>query len=775
MKILINTASTYKGGGVQVAYSFIKECRKYPNDQFHIVLGKMLDKLIIENDFPDNFAFYRIGYRPATRVYSFNQSGYFKELEQKIKPDVVFTTSGPAYWRPKAPHLVGYNLPHYIYRDSPFFSKLSLHKKIRWYLKGIAIKYFFKRDSDAYVVQTDDINNRLQKLLDTQNVFTVSNTFSNHYKNPQNFANKLSEKQSNEFRFLTLSAWYTHKNLSIIPKVVEALPESLKNRVRFVLTLPEAEFKRYFSSKSRSNIINVGPVKPEEGPSLYNECDAVFLPTLLECFSANYAEAMKMGKPIVTSDLGFAHTVCGNAALYIDPMDPVQIVKKITKLVNCPELREKLIAEGVLQQTKFPTAEERADEYLKICRKLAEAKQIEDKKIVIVNQAVNYLTIGLCNAFAKRYRQVDLITGSIHEQGEALDRSIEISKINKWVERPAWKKLLSYVLGCIQIYWLLMTKYRKHEVFFVSLPPMAYLMSIILPNRCSMLIWDVYPDVFKITGMNESHPIYQMWAKLNRIVFKKAYRLYTIGDKMADLLSNYVDRTKIHITPIWSIFQSDRSIEKEKNPFAIKENLNEKFVVQYSGNIGLTHNVEVMIELAELMKDHEDILFQIIGRGPRVPYLQNLVEEKGLPNCQFLPFQSDEMFPYSLSAADIGVVILDKITSKGSVPSKSYNLMSYGIPSLYIASKDSELHEYAVKYGHAKCVDHNNLYDAVSFILEIKNNKELKERYAQNAIKASKNYRRSNADKIVELYSNVSPNKDSDYKSIVTRNVSENS
>lgn len=376
----------------------------------------------------------------------------------------------------------------------------------------------------------------------------------------------------------------------------------------------------------------------------------------------------------------------------------------------------------------------------------------KDRNIVFVNQAVNYLTIGLCNAFAEKFENVELITGSIHVQGEELDESIGVSEINKWVERPAWKKLISYLWACIQIYWLLLTRYRKYDVFFVSLPPMAYLMSAALTNRCSMLIWDAYPDIFKITGMKESHLVYKIWEALNRIVFKRAYRLYTIGDKMKDLLSNYVDREKIWVTPIWSIFQSNGKVEKEENPFVIQEKLQGKFIVQYSGNIGLTHNVEVMVELAELMRQHRDILFQIIGRGPRMPYLKTLVEEKGLPNCQFLPFQSDEMFPYSLSSADLGVVILDELTSRGSVPSKLYNLMSYGIPALYVASEDSELHDYAAKYGHAKCVSHNHLDEAVEFILELKNDKELKEKYSQNALKASRSYRRSNADKIVDYY-----------------------
>jgi hypothetical protein len=379
-------------------------------------------------------------------------------------------------------------------------------------------------------------------------------------------------------------------------------------------------------------------------------------------------------------------------------------------------------------------------------------ERIKDRKIVVVNQAVNHLTIGICNALAARFEHVDLITGSVHEQGESLNNRIRITRINKWAERPASKKLYSYIMGTLAIYWLLLIKYRRYEVFFVSIPPTAYLLKVALPNRFSMLIWDVYPDIFKITGMKESHLLYRFWARLNRIVFKKAFRLFTIGNRMAHLLETYIARDKLLITPLWSIFQANEKVPKEKNPFVLQENLLGKFVVQYSGNIGLTHKVEVMVELAARMRNYPDILFQIIGRGPRVLSLKKTVEEKNLENCQFLPFQSDDMFPYSLSAADLGVVILDDLTSKGSVPSKSYNLMSYGIPSLYIAASDSELYDYSLKYRNAKCFDEQHLDEAVAFILELSRDKALYADYVQNSLSAADDYKRSNADQIVELY-----------------------
>jgi UDP-N-acetylglucosamine:LPS N-acetylglucosamine transferase len=270
-----------------------------------------------------------------------------------------------------------------------------------------------------------------------------------------------------------------------------------------------------------------------------------------------------------------------------------------------------------------------------------------------------------------------------------------------------------------------------------------------------MIIWDVYPDSFKITGMKETHIVYKVWAKLNTYSFKKAYRLYTIGDKMADLLATYVSREKIIIQPIWSIFQENSKISKEDNLFLKTHQLTNQFIVQYSGNIGLTHKVEVMVELAEKMKEHKNILFQIIGRGPRVPVLKKMVQEKQLPNCQFLPFQSDELFPHSLSSADIGIVILDELTSKGSVPSKCYNLMSYGIPSLYIASSDSELNNYAKKYKHAKCFSEKKLLEAVDYILELNQNKSKYKILSDNSLSAANDFKRENACKFVEKYLNL--------------------
>jgi len=314
-----------------------------------------------------------------TKVFSLKSHNYFlKEIEKVFKPDIVFTIGGPSYWRPKTVHLMGFTLGHYIYPESPYFRNIPLKRRLWWKLMKIYAQYVFKRDADALVVQTDDVNIRVKKFLSKSKVYTVTNTINNHYINfKDNNRKKLPNKKSDEFRLITLSAWYPHKNLMIIPKVMDLLNDLGYHQIKFITTLPESDLNKIIKNRKYPNIISVGPIIIEEGPSLYNECDAMFLPTLLECFSASYVEAMKMKKPILTSDMGFAHTVCADAALYFNPMDPKDISNKIIELFESNELQSKLIENGIRRLSAFSNAEQRANKYLNICKELVKNKNRE--------------------------------------------------------------------------------------------------------------------------------------------------------------------------------------------------------------------------------------------------------------------------------------------------------------------------------------------------------------------------------------------------------------
>jgi glycosyltransferase involved in cell wall biosynthesis len=371
MKLLINTASADRGGSVQVALSFLTECKKVERHEYHVFLSPNVGKGVEQSSFPPNFHFHQMAQRPSSRVFSLKpMSRLFSELERSIKPDCVFTTSGPSYWRPRSPHLIGYNLPHYIYRDSPFWRRVGFRERLQFNLKSILIQWFFRRDADAYVVQTDDVNQRLKQFLGKTAVYTVSNTCSAAYYDSHRCAAKLPVRAEGEFRALTLSALYTHKNLEIIREVVDEFRSRLRPSPRFVLTIQQSDYDSVFGKNYTEEVVTVGPVPPSECPSLYEECDAMFLPTLLECFSASYPEAMVMRKPILTSDLGFAQTVCEEAALYFDPLSAIEIVDQFERLMDSDKLKSDLIERGGQRVKTFNDAHQRAKAFLSICEGL---------------------------------------------------------------------------------------------------------------------------------------------------------------------------------------------------------------------------------------------------------------------------------------------------------------------------------------------------------------------------------------------------------------------
>lgn len=366
MKICINTAIQRFGGAVQVALSFINECKNFTAHEFVVWVGPGLKKSIDTSIFPENFQFrfFDFGVVSFQKTIEINKA--LQQQEKLDKPDVIISTSGPSYFHSLAPQILGYNLPLYLYPESPYVSQLFVYKRMRLAVKKKMHHYFFKRDAIAFVAQTEDVNQRVRKQLKTSNVFTVTNTASSLYQGWKKYPALLPPKKEGVFRFVTVSAYYAHKDLEIIPKILEELSAREVDNVEFVLTLNPAEFQTHISA--HKNIHNVGPVLPEACPSLYDECDAMFLPTLAECFSASYPEAMIMEKPIVTTDLGFAKSICGEAALYYKAMDPKAAADAVVRLSTDTSLQRDLIARGKEQLKSFDTPRSRAEKYLRICQ-----------------------------------------------------------------------------------------------------------------------------------------------------------------------------------------------------------------------------------------------------------------------------------------------------------------------------------------------------------------------------------------------------------------------
>ena len=374
------------------------------------------------------------------------------------------------------------------------------------------------------------------------------------------------------------------------------------------------------------------------------------------------------------------------------------------------------------------------------------------KKIVFVNQSTGYLTIDIINSFAKVYDDVHVMYGNIREQDISIDKKAKYTRILKKSRQSHVKRFLAWFAASVQLFFILLFRFRKYEIFYVSLPPFGYLSSLLLPNKFSLLMFDVYPDVLKMLNIKETNFIYKLWAKWNKKLFNKAHRVYTIGDSLADLMAQYTPREKIHVVPLWTGLSDVHPVPKTHNPFATEHNIQDKFIVQYSGNIGGTHNIESMIETAKLLKEHKDILFLIIGRGLKVPLVNKLIEEYALDNCMVLPFQPDDVIRYSIAAADISVVLIEDKIADVSIPSKVYNIMAVGSGILSISPASSEINKLVKLYNIGTNFQKEETQQMADYILQVKNSPALKQQYSNNAVEAAKNYTAANAEKYLQIY-----------------------
>ena len=369
------------------------------------------------------------------------------------------------------------------------------------------------------------------------------------------------------------------------------------------------------------------------------------------------------------------------------------------------------------------------------------------KKVVIINQNAGYLTIDVTNAFASKYKETVIIAGVVKPMERTLDPSVQIQKIVKYNRTSSLKRIYTWIWSTVQIFFLLLFKYRHFEVVYYTNPPFAYLSSLILRQQFSVVIYDTYPNALKNIGISEKNIIYRWWSSQNTKLFLRANKIITLSEGMADQISRYVKRERITVIPNWAGSEKFIPIIKKDNPFIRKHKLLNKFIVLYSGNMGYTHSVETLVEVAMQMKENSKIHFMFIGEGQKKEKLEQLVNQYNLDNCTFMTWQAAEVLPFSLASANLAVISLNEETALLSVPSKTYNLMAVGSPLLCIAPEKSELSFLIDKYKNGQCFSKDKIEEISSFILELSNKEKLHKEFSKNSLCASKDFHYSNAKK----------------------------
>lgn len=369
MKLLIDCTNLKMGGGIQVAITFISDLIKtQKNYQLSILMCKEFAES--PKSFDENESVEFIKFTKNSK-FNLSRSKDLRAIENKINPDVIFTVFGPSYHRSNFPKVVGYAIPHFIYENSPFFDSLSFLKRLRlFFLKHIQVKKFIQ-NSNALIFETEDSRKRFVDMYQFKKpTYVVSNTLNSIFKEKEKWIDHedLNLFNNNCKHVFCLSANYPHKNLKIIPNILNELEKRGVYNIKFIVSLNKEDLK--FDSKYNNRIIYLGKIQLINLPSVYNVMDLVFMPTLLEVFSATYLEAMHMEIPLLASDMSFARDICGEASLYFNSTDYIDATNKILEICQDENLNLKMLKKGKIVLKKYGSSIDRTNDYIEILKKI---------------------------------------------------------------------------------------------------------------------------------------------------------------------------------------------------------------------------------------------------------------------------------------------------------------------------------------------------------------------------------------------------------------------
>lgn len=372
MNLLINCTNLSGGGGIQVANSILRLLHLFPEHRFIAVGSKAMAPTLEAIKNYENVETIEYSY-PSSNWKSLitGRNIYLDSLVENNAIDCVLTVFGPMKWRPRCQHLCGFALAHVILNDSPFWKKLKLTDRVKWKIRAYLWRIIFRRSSHNFYTENEYISTKLQSLMRNSQVYTVTNYYNQVFDNPEEQKIfQLPPCQDGCFRLLDIASSGLHKNQELSLEICKILRNDHPDfKFQFVFTLTPSQFPEV-PDEFKENFVFIGAVPNEVCPSLYEQTDASFQPTLLECFTATYVEAMRMKKPIITTDLEFAKGICKDAAAYYSATSAQSAADVIYQVASNPSLQSKLIDNGVRRLSAFDNQTVRAEKLIKICEKI---------------------------------------------------------------------------------------------------------------------------------------------------------------------------------------------------------------------------------------------------------------------------------------------------------------------------------------------------------------------------------------------------------------------
>ena len=292
---------------------------------------------------------------------------------------------------------------------------------------------------------------------------------------------------------------------------------------------------------------------------------------------------------------------------------------------------------------------------------------------------------GISSETRKKYSQKEFRKQTI------LNGHYHINRFPLYSEgkNPIMRAIRYSLCSLIQLFKAIQTK-DIDCIFLVSTPPIQGVLGGVLKKIKKVPfvynLQDIFPDSLAGTGLAKKDGLlWKMGRVLENFTYRNADKIIVISeDFKKNIMAKGVPEEKIVVVYNWVDQNAVIDVPRERNKLFDKYGLDRsKFYIEYSGNIGLTQNMDMLLEvMEELQTSYPDICLALVGEGAYKEQVEKIVADKQLKNVVMLPFQPYEDISHVFSLGDAGLVISKPGVGANSVPSKTWSIMSASRPVL---------------------------------------------------------------------------------------------
>lgn len=356
--ILFNASTNVVGGGIKNAALFLKECVENKDFNWHFIISSQVNDFLKDSRITIQTENLHVLDKSPAKSKKVKKDILAYVIKNEI--DLVYTMAGPAYVKFPCVHVQGISNAYITHADwATYKLKKNVYSIFRYYFYT-SVQFFYSLKADHFVFQTDFAKNSYKRRsgIKDSRLHVIPNAFDTsiacHFLT--NFMDATANKKFKQIQIFCPGAAYLHKGFQFLPAIIEELKKSTKKIFKFIVTLPEhsavwGNLQKALKAKNVTEYCeNIGPYKYSDLVSLLDTSDIVFVPSLLETFSASYLEAMCAKKKLIVADKSFAREVCDGYGIYVNPLDSIKTAKVFNEVFNNLNLNktERALADRIL-------------------------------------------------------------------------------------------------------------------------------------------------------------------------------------------------------------------------------------------------------------------------------------------------------------------------------------------------------------------------------------------------------------------------------------------